>query len=63
MTMGPGTRDNHHDLKELLSSSPVLASPDFESMFTVELDASYNGLGATLTLVKGGNELVIAYAS
>lgn len=50
-------------LKEKLSSTPILACPDFNETFTLQVDASNNGLGAALTQSSNGREKVIAYAS
>lgn len=50
-------------LKELLSSTPVLTCPDFTEPFTIQTDASNEGLGASLTQRHSGREVVIAYAS
>ena len=50
-------------LKEALSSSPVLAYPDFTKSFRLYVDASYAGLGAILAQVQDNKERVISYAS
>jgi len=52
-----------NQLKQKLTSSPILACPDFSSLFTVQTDASGVGLGASLTQIQDGKEVVIAYAS
>lgn len=52
-----------HALKEKLISAPILSCPDFEASFTLRVDASDNGLGAALTQVQGGKEVVIAFGS
>jgi hypothetical protein len=46
-------------LRELLTTTPVLAQPDIEKPFEVFCDASKNGLGCVL--IQDGK--VIAYAS
>ena len=51
------------DLKGALTSSPILGFADFNLDFTVETDASYNGLGAVLSQWQDGRQRVIAYAS
>lgn len=50
-------------LKERLTSAPILAVPDFNEPFCLQTDASKHGLGAVLTQVQNGGEVIIAYAS
>lgn len=50
-------------LKTALVSSPVLKSPNFEEMFTIQTDASDVGIGAVLTQGSDKDERVIAYMS
>lgn len=50
-------------LKEKLSSTPVLACPDFTKLFTLQVDASDFGMGAALTQIRDGKEVAIAFAS
>ena len=50
-------------LKEKLTTTPVLAYPDFSSSFILETDASSQGFGAILSQVQNGKQRVIAYAS
>ncbi|XP_037930020.1 uncharacterized protein LOC119664634, partial [Teleopsis dalmanni] len=51
------------ELKEKLTSAPVLACPNFIEQFILQTDASDFGLGAILTQTISGEEKVIAYAS
>jgi len=50
-------------LKDLLTSPPILAYPNFELPFEIHTDASGIGLGAVLYQVQEGQRKVIAYAS
>ena len=50
-------------LKEKLSSPPILAYPDFSREFILDTDASNIGMGAVLSQVQNGKEVVIAYGS
>ena len=53
-----------HKFKELCSSTPVLAYPDYKQKFKLYTDASENDLGAVLTQIKDDNlERPVAYAS
>lgn len=49
-------------LKEVLFTATVLACPDFEKTFVLQVDVSNYG-GAALTQTVDGKEVVIAYAS
>ena len=51
------------ELKNKLTSSPVLAFPDFNQSFILDCDASGEGLGAVLSQVNNGLERPVAYAS
>ena len=61
------TADCKHAFQELrqrLTSTPVLAHPDFNRPFVLDTDASDTGIGAVLSQVdEGGKERVIAYGS
>ena len=50
-------------LKTKLSTTPVLGYPDFNEEFFLEIDASFNRLGAVLSQRQDGKTVVVAYAS
>ena len=50
-------------LKQVLTSAPVLAYPDFEKEYILDTDASLSGIGAVLSQIHNGKERVVAYAS
>ncbi len=51
------------ELKNRLSSAPILAFPHTDKPFILQTDASNTGLGAVLAQVQDGEERVIAYYS
>jgi hypothetical protein len=51
------------DLKQCLTSAPVMAFPDFSKKFVLATDASLQGLGAILSQEYPNGNRVIAYAS
>lgn len=50
-------------LKECLISAPILSCPNFDLPFIIQTDASDVGLGAVLTQMIEGQEMVISYLS
>lgn len=50
-------------LKEALTTTPILACPDFAVPFQLQTDACSHGLEAVLTQHQAEGECVIAYAS
>ena len=50
-------------LKELLTNSPVLATPNDDDIYVVDVDSSGVGAGAVLQQWQGGKLRVIEYAS
>ena len=52
-----------YELKELLSSPPVLALPITDGEYILDTDASQNSIGAVLSQRQNGEERVLCYAS
>ena len=50
-------------LKTLLTTSPIMAFPDFSQAFRLYTEASTAGLGAILAQVREGKERIICCAS
>lgn len=50
-------------LKKSLTSTPILANPDYSKPFIIQTDASNFGIGAVLVQGEGDDEKVIAYLS
>ena len=55
--------DTFNHLKEVMTSPPVLAYPDFQNPFELHTDASGKGLGAIIYQSQNSQKKVIAYAS
>ena len=55
--------DAFQKLKDCLTSAPTLGYPIFTLPFTLEIDASLDGLGAVLSQKQGKQTKIIAYAS
>lgn len=51
------------DLKEVLTTAPILQYPDFEKPFLLTTDASNKAIGAVLSQGEIGKDLPISYAS
>ena len=57
-------QESFEKLKLALTSAPVLAYPDYNKPFLLEMDASLKGLGAVLSQEDNNNHMrVISYAS
>lgn len=50
-------------LKQKLTTAPILGFPDYTLPFILEVDASFEGLGAVLSQLQNNRKKVIAYAS
>lgn len=62
-TWGTSEEEAFQKLKTTLSTTPILACPDFSRRFVLQTDASKERLGAVLTQHLEDGERVIAYAS
>jgi hypothetical protein len=60
---GNEKQEAFEQLKERLSSPPILAYADFDQPFILHMDASMQVLGAVLYQIQNGHKRVIAYAS
>jgi len=60
---GPEQMNAFCTLKELLISAPILGMPTDSGMFLLDTDASSVGLGAVISQMQDGKEVVVAYAS
>jgi len=56
-------QNSFDELKTALTSSPILAMPTADGMFTLDTDASDIAIGGVLSQNQGGVERVVAYAS
>lgn len=59
----PECKSAFENLKEKLTSAPILGFADFTQPFILETDASQHGLGAVLYQQQGDAKRIIAYAS
>lgn len=59
-----GCEEAFRKLKELLCSTPVLQTPDFDRGFVLQTDASNRGVGAVLgQMDESGSDRPVAYYS
>lgn len=52
-----------NSLKHLLTTAPILSYPSTNDMFILDTDTSAYGVGAVLSQLQDGKEVVIAYGS
>lgn len=63
ITWTPEADEAFQEIKRLLSTAPVLASPDFSKTFHLQCDGSNTGVGSVLYQEEDGIEHPIAYFS
>ena len=57
-------QNSSEELRQCLTSAPILAHPDFSKLFILDTDASNIGIGAVLSQkTQDGKEQVVAYGS
>jgi len=59
----PECQESFDELKQILSTEPLLIYPDFSQPFIVACDASTKAIGAVLSQVRHGEERPVAYCS
>lgn len=59
----PEAHEAFNKVKVALTTTPILAMPDFTKEFQVQSDASDKAVGAVLTQIQNDHEVVIAYMS
>ena len=59
----PETEQAFQNLKQLLTSAPVLGYPDPDGHLVLDTDASAHAIGAVLSQIQQGEERVLAYYS
>ena len=55
--------DAFNSLKQALTSAPILGYPKDEGRYVLDCDASDHSIGAVLSQVQNGREVVLAYSS
>lgn len=60
---GPTETASFKQLKEALTTEPVLVNPDFRKPFVLQTDASYTAIGAALSQYIGDGKHPVAYIS